>query len=361
VDRTFNCDPQRAKEIFKMILDLKGKTNFHFEMAGDIIDDEMIEILRQAPVGTFQFEIGIQSTSPGTLQVIERKSDLDRLKSGISKILELGNIHVHVDLIAGLPNETYADIGSSFNEVLELRPHRLQLGFLKLLKGSGLRRDAERYGYSYTCYPPYEVLFNNTLTYKELWRIKRIEELLELYYNTHRFDNALDYLFSLHAGDAFAFFEGFMEFWIEMGHDAVSHNIMELYNILMAYGSSLSNKSTKPSFINALLLRDLLLLDYFSREKPGRIPQGLVWDESVDLMGEVRGFLQEEKNILEYIPHMVKLPAKQISRSIHVHTFMMNVLDWKIGHAEGPITLLFDYSGNVNGFKHSAIKMLGKQ
>lgn len=351
VDRTFNCNPQRAKEIFRTIISMEGTTNFHFEMAGDIIDDEMIEILKRAPWGLFQFEIGVQSTNPGTLQAIQRKSDLGYLKKGIKKILDMGNIHVHLDLIAGLPKETYADIGASFNDVIELKPHRLQLGFLKLLKGSGLRSTAKKYGYTYTNYPPYEVLSNDTLSYNELWRLKCIEELLEIYYNSHRFDFSLDLLFNSYDGGAFAFFEDFMEYWVDMGHDAVLHNNMELYEILMAYGSRHSN-------INALLLKELLLLDYFTHEKPKRIPQGLAWRDPVDLVGEVRDFLQNVENIRNYLPHVAELPVKQISRYIHVYTFSLDVLNWKNGCTEKPTTLLFDYSGNIKGFKNTSITQI---
>src|SRR5690606_11890334 len=140
----------------KTILELGGKTNFHFEMAGNLIDQEMIDILKQAPPGLFQFEIGVQSTNPDTLDAIRRKTDFDALAGAVARIRDGENIHVHLDLIAGLPNEDYRSFRRSFNDVYYLAPNRLQLGFLKLLKGSGLRILAVEYCYEFTQYPPYQ-------------------------------------------------------------------------------------------------------------------------------------------------------------------------------------------------------------
>lgn len=174
VDRTFNCNPFRTKEIFRYLIQLGGKTNFHFEMAGDLIDEEMLEIIKTAPVGMFQFEIGIQSTKEDTLNAIQRRTDISKIEYAVSQLIEMDNIHIHLDLIAGLPEEDICSLAQSINQVLSLKPHKLQLGFLKLLKGSGLRVNAEKYSYLYTTYPPYEVLSSHVLSFSELSLVKKI-------------------------------------------------------------------------------------------------------------------------------------------------------------------------------------------
>lgn len=206
IDRTFNCDPRRAKEIFSYLISLGGNTNFHFEIAGDLIDDETLSILSNAPAGLFQFEAGIQSTNPLTLKEVQRTTDLGKLGKAINEIIKNDNIHVHLDLIAGLPDEDLVSMAESVNAVMRLRPHRLQLGFLKLLKGSGLRMNAGQYGYIYTKYPPYEVLSSRSLSYDDLAWLKLIEEMIEVYYNSHRFDKVITHLIELYDNDAFELF-----------------------------------------------------------------------------------------------------------------------------------------------------------
>ncbi|HHW48406.1 MAG TPA: B12-binding domain-containing radical SAM protein, partial [Clostridiaceae bacterium] len=160
VDRTFNCNKARAKEIFKFVIEHGENTAFHFEAAADLFDDEMIEMLSQAPSGRIQFEIGIQSTNMQTLAAVNRKSNLDRVFDNVRKLRQHGNIHLHLDLIAGLPYEDFCSFKTSFDAVYSLKPHNLQLGFLKMLKGSKIRREAYKYSYNYRSYPPYEVLGN---------------------------------------------------------------------------------------------------------------------------------------------------------------------------------------------------------
>ena len=142
VDRSFNCNPGRAKEIWRFLIAHPGKTNFHFELVGELLDDESLAIIKTAPPGLFQFEIGVQSTNPETLKLIQRQTDLNRLGTQVAKLVQNGNVHVHLDLIAGLPAEDYTSFAKSFNDTLALKPDRLQMGFLKLLKGSGIRNQA---------------------------------------------------------------------------------------------------------------------------------------------------------------------------------------------------------------------------
>ncbi len=338
VDRTFNCQIERAKEIFKLILSLGGDTNFHMELAGDRIDEEMLQILKDAPPGKFQFEIGIQSVNKETLAAVARNTQMDHLKSHVTQLLKTGNIHIHLDLIAGLPMEGYDSFAQSFNEALSLRPHRLQLGFLKLLKGSGLRKNAAEYAYEFTSYPPYEVISNKYIQYDELWRLKRIEELLELFYNSGRFSQTIEYLIQVHQENAFYFFEHFMAYWTDRGYDKVSHSLSKQYELILAYGESLPEVSSRR-------LKDLLLYDYLCREKPERVPKIFLSHATETRVEALQDFLQSDAQIKKIIPHLSNLPVKQISRHIHVQAFSYNVLDWRRENEENPIRLLFDYSG----------------
>lgn len=206
VDRTFNANPKRAYAIFEFIIEKGGNTNFHMEMAGDLINDDTLCLLEKAPEGLFQFEIGVQSTHEETLDAVSRKGDFLRLAQNVNKIKAMGNIHVHLDLIAGLPKEDMTSFARSFDDVYALHPDQLQLGFLKMLHGSKIRQTAEQYGGSYNPYAPYEVLQNDTISYAEICLLHRIADVLEKYYNANLCPNALSYLVA-QGQSSFAFYE----------------------------------------------------------------------------------------------------------------------------------------------------------
>jgi radical SAM superfamily enzyme YgiQ (UPF0313 family) len=337
VDRTFNCNSARAGEIFQYIIDLGGKTNFHMEMAGDLIDEAALGILSKAPAGMFQFEIGVQSTRESTLHAIKRKTDLSRVKHAVARILSMDNIHVHLDLIAGLPEEDMNSMARSFNEVLELRPHRLQLGFLKLLKGSGLRDSAQEYGCHYTKYPPYEILFNNVLSFEDLTRLKRIEELTELYYNSHRFDRAVDYLFRQAHGDCFRILNDMAVYWQEHGYFHISHSNMRLYEILVQYAESLD-------CIDMELFRDLLRFDYVRHEKPNRYPIGLEPDANEDVIDRIHSYLRINENVKQILPDLTGQSPKQILKIVHAEVFRHRLdLNGEGAVQREQTAVLFDY------------------
>lgn len=191
VDRTFNADGKRAVAIWRFLLEHCPDTRFHFEIAAEWLDEEQLAVLAQFPPGRVQLEIGVQSTCGETLQAVHRKSDTERLFDRVRRVMKPGNIPVHLDLIAGLPYEGYERFGQSFDEVYALSPDCLQLGFLKMLKGSAIRRDAEQYGYCYSPYPPYQVRYNQFLSYGEICRLERIANLLEKYYNSGVFVHTL--------------------------------------------------------------------------------------------------------------------------------------------------------------------------
>ena len=214
VDRTFNADKKRANEIWKFIIENSRKTCFHFELAGSLIDDSTIEILKNAPEGIIQFEIGVQSTNENTISAIGRSIEFEDVKENVEKILALGNIHIHLDLIAGLPYEGYESFGKSFDDVVSIRPHVLQLGFLKFLKGSRIREQEKIFGYKYKEKAPYEIMENNYISFDEIIRLKHIEEVFERYYNSGDFSRSMDYLFS-HNASPFKVFEFIANYFVK--------------------------------------------------------------------------------------------------------------------------------------------------
>lgn len=195
VDRTFNCNKKHAMEIWEYLLTHdNGITNFHFEIAADILDEEQIRLLNQFRPGAVQLEIGVQSTNEETIREIDRHMDVGLLRQIVQKIHAGHNIHIHLDLIAGLPLEGYTSFGHSFDDVYAMEPEQLQLGFLKVLKGSKMHDNCEKYGLVYLDEPPYEVLYTSWLSYEEVRRLKQIEEMVELYYNSNQFVTTLKLL-----------------------------------------------------------------------------------------------------------------------------------------------------------------------
>ncbi|MGI6734431.1 MAG: DUF4080 domain-containing protein [Anaerovoracaceae bacterium] len=238
VDRTFNYDDTRCIEILRYLMEMdNGVTNFHFELCGDLISEDLLELLEKARPGLFQFEIGVQSTNEETLKAIHRKCDFHRLSENVRRIMSMENIHLHLDLIAGLPYEDYDSFSDSFNRVYELKPHMLQLGFLKLLPGTPIREQVEEYAYVYRSKTPYEVISNKFLSAKELARLKMVEHVFNLYYNRGGFQKSLEYLACVLHPNAFAFYEELALFYFLKGFQHRSHKKEDLYRILYLYGS----------------------------------------------------------------------------------------------------------------------------
>lgn len=192
VDRTFNCNKKRARAIWEHIIKSENcKTNFHFEIGADLLDDEDLELLRLCPEGRIQLEAGIQSTYEPALLESCRHTDTDRLFENINALVKMGNINIHVDLIAGLPYESLEMFKKSFNDAYSLKAHQLQLGFLKLLHGAPLNGLIEKHSYTFSSYPPYEIIKNNVLSPCDIAKLKRVEDVLERFYNSNRFKNTL--------------------------------------------------------------------------------------------------------------------------------------------------------------------------
>lgn len=259
VDRTFNADKSRAAEIVKFIIDNASKTSFHFEVAADIIDDELIKLLASAPAGLIQLEIGVQSTNGATIEAIDRKTDFEKIKTAVGKIKRNSGVHLHLDLIAGLPFENIETFKKSFDEVMALRPQVLQLGFLKLLRGTKIREEEEKYGYKYNCKPPYEVLCNDFLSYADVLLLKGVEQMLERYYNSGVFKNAMEYLFEKYKSPFEAFLK-LWEFYSSGGYNTAGQSRERLYEILLMF-------CTDEQF------SDLLKLDYLTNNKSRHTPK----------------------------------------------------------------------------------------
>ena len=265
VDRTFNCKHEHAMTIWKYILEHdNGVTNFHFEISADLLREEEMELMSQMRPGLIQLEIGVQSTNPETIRAIHRHMDLKKLEHCVNRVHSFRNIHQHLDLIAGLPYEDYDIFHQSFNDVYQMKPDQLQLGFLKVLKGSLMQKEAEVYGIVYKEKEPYEVLSTNWLTYGEVLKLKMVESMVEVYYNSGQFWHTLEYLVPFEK-DAFTFYEKLGSFYEKKGYSEISHSRMRRYEILLEY---LKEETDVPTEVAA----QKMLYDLYLREKLKKRP-----------------------------------------------------------------------------------------
>lgn len=239
-------------------------TNFHFEISADLLTDEEIALIGQMRPGLIQLEIGVQSTNDATITEIHRTMQLDRLKAVVRSIQEKENIHEHLDLIAGLPYEGYETFARSFDEIYALKPNQLQLGFLKVLKGSYMYEHAAEYGLVYRSRPPYEVLKTNWLKFGEILRIRQVEEMLEVYYNSGQYATAIRLLETQYAS-AFAMFAELGTFYEEHGYFGMGHSRMRRAEILLEFA-----KERKPGLLP--VLGEGLVYDLYERENLGSRP-----------------------------------------------------------------------------------------
>ena len=243
VDRTFNYDKKRALEIWKFILENNISSQFHFELSAHLIDEEVMEFLKNVPKDVFKFEIGVQSTNFETIKAINRTTDFKILSNIVKQLAELNTISLHLDLIAGLPYEDINSFKQSFDDVYNLKPTELQLGFLKMLSGTKIRNERNKFNYLYTTYPPYEVLKNDFISYDELKQLKRIEAVLEFYYNSERFKKSLEYIIKRYTSP-FKFYDELANYYKENGLFDRKISSEEQYDILAEfYKLNISNNS----------------------------------------------------------------------------------------------------------------------
>ena len=261
VDRTFNCKHDHAMAIWKYINEHdNGVTNFHFEISADLLREEELQEMSTMRPGLIQLEIGVQSTNPDTIKAIHRTMDFEKLKGIVDRIHSFGNIHQHLDLIAGLPYEDYDSFRHSFNDVYALKPQQLQLGFLKVLKGSHMMEMCREYGIVYKTQEPYEVLSTKWLDYDHVLKLKTVENMVEVYYNSGQFQNTLEYLENFFQ-DAFSIYERLGSFYMEKGYGDVSHTRMRRYEILLEFLEDvpeISMDQVKDQMVYALYLRENL-------------------------------------------------------------------------------------------------------
>lgn len=307
VDRTFNCKHDHAMAIWKYINEHdNGVTNFHFEISADLLREEELQEMSTMRPGLIQLEIGVQSTNPDTIKAIHRTMDFEKLKGIVDRIHSFGNIHQHLDLIAGLPYEDYDSFRHSFNDVYALKPQQLQLGFLKVLKGSHVMEMCKEYGIVYKTQEPYEVLSTKWLDYDHVLKLKTVENMVEVYYNSGQFQNTLEYLENFFQ-DAFSIYERLGSFYMEKGYGDVSHTRMRRYEILLEFLEDVPEISMDQ-------VKDQMVYDLYLRENLKSRP----------------GFARDQKPFERQIWDFRK--REKVAKNAHVEVF-----------ADGKV-LLFDYA-----------------
>lgn len=307
VDRTFNCKHDHAMAIWKYINEHdNGVTNFHFEISADLLREEELQEMSTMRPGLIQLEIGVQSTNPDTIKAIHRTMDFEKLKGIVDRIHSFGNIHQHLDLIAGLPYEDYDSFRHSFNDVYALKPQQLQLGFLKVLKGSHMMEMCREYGIVYKTQEPYEVLSTKWLDYDHVLKLKTVENMVEVYYNSGQFQNTLEYLEKFFP-DAFSIYERLGSFYMEKGYGDVSHTRMRRYEILLEFLEDVPEISMDQ-------VKDQMVYDLYLRENLKSRP----------------GFARDQKPFERQVWDFRK--REKVAKNAHVEVF-----------ADGTV-LLFDYA-----------------
>ena len=307
VDRTFNCKHDHAMAIWKYINEHdNGVTNFHFEISADLLREEELQEMSTMRPGLIQLEIGVQSTNPDTIKAIHRTMDFEKLKGIVDRIHSFGNIHQHLDLIAGLPYEDYDSFRHSFNDVYALKPQQLQLGFLKVLKGSHMMEMCREYGIVYKTQEPYEVLSTKWLDYDHVLKLKTVENMVEVYYNSGQFQNTLEYLEKF-SPDAFSIYERLGSFYMEKGYGDVSHTRMRRYEILLEFLEDMPEISVDQ-------VKDQMVYDLYLRENLKSRP----------------GFARDQKPFERQVWDFRK--REKVAKNAHVEVF-----------ADGTV-LLFNYA-----------------
>ena len=265
VDRTFNCKHDHAMEIWKYILEHdNGVTNFHFEISSDLLREEELGLMSRMRPGLIQLEIGVQSTNPDTIRAIHRNMDLKKLEASVARVKSFGNIHQHLDLIAGLPCEDYESFRRSFEQVYRMKPDQLQLGFLKVLKGSSMYHEAQKYEILYKEKEPYEVLSTAWLSYEDILKLKMVESMVEVYYNSGQFRKTLSWIETFYQ-EMFSFYESLGAYYEEKGYEEISHSRLRRYEILLEF---LKEKTQLP--VNTASQH--MVYDLYLREKLKKRP-----------------------------------------------------------------------------------------
>lgn len=309
VDRTFNADRKRAEEIIRFLIAEGKSTQFHFEIAADLINSEIIALLKSAPKNMFLLEIGVQSTNARTIEEIDRKTNFSKIAETVKELK--GYVHMHLDLIAGLPYEGYASFIKSFNDVMQLQPEVLQLGFLKLLRGTKIRRDNNIHDYKFTNEPPYEILSNKYISYDELLKLKEIEYVLDKYYNSEIFSNGIKYLLKIY-DTPYELFKSLSEFLEQNSLFDIGLSQTRLYEILS-------------EFCDDKLFKEYLKLDYFINVHNPSTPEWANKPFDKSLLKKRFDILTDEF-VSSQLPEYKNMPTKEIIKHISFEQFSYDVV-----------------------------------
>ena len=339
VDRTFNCNRQRAIDIWSYLVEHdNGITNFHFEISSDLLGEEELELFAKMRPGLIQLEIGVQSTNGETVDASHRHMDLDKLFHYVDSVHELGNIHQHLDLIAGLPYENYERFGCSFDDLYAHEPDQLQLGFLKVLKGTMMEEEVKKYSILYRNQPPYEVLGTKWLSYDEIILLKGVEELVELYYNSGQYTLTLKYAVPFFESP-FRFYEMFSAWYRGKGYHKLNHNRLEKYNILREFLREHIDENERDT------LDEIMLYDMYLRENVKGRP---AWaKDTAQYKKEWKALYREQGEKL--FPEDVQAgiyDSKRAANQSHIEVFEINIKKFEqSGQVEKKqVFCLFDYS-----------------
>ncbi|NFG96611.1 DUF4080 domain-containing protein [Clostridium sporogenes] len=303
VDRTFNCNHKFAMEVWEYIINLDTDATFHFEISADLLTKEELDILSKSKEGRIQFEVGVQTTNNEVLKNINRHVNFETIKEKVEELKKLKNIKQHLDLIAGLPGEDYNSFKNSFNDVYSIEPEEIQLGFLKLLKGSPMRSEAEKWGMVYSPYPPYEILNTKDISYEELLILKKVEGVVDKYYNSGKFNNILKY-FMGEFKKPFDFYYRLAMFCNDKGYFDRNISGPQYYKVFLEFNEEFLNK-------NSEFLKEIIKYDYLKFNKKQWMPEFLIRDI--------------DKKIKRYLKDKLLQNRVQISDNIHVEKFFIDI------------------------------------
>ena len=312
VDRTFNCKHDHAMAIWNYIQDHdNGITNFHFEVAADLLNEEEIALIQKMRPGLIQLEIGVQSTNQETIREIRRTMKLEEVREHVARIKQTGNIHQHLDLIAGLPYEDIKSFRKSFDDVYKMRPDQLQLGFLKVLKGSNMQQMQEVYELRYKDEPPYEVLSTKWLPYSDIIELKGIEEMVEIYYNSGQFTHAIERLEENYESLYQMYYE-LWQYYEEHDYMGIQHRRSARYEIILDFVKEMYPEQVE-------IMRELLIYDYYLRENAKSRPE-FAGEDATD-KSFVRAFYEEEEKERKYLPGYEQYDRNQMRKMTHLEYF----------------------------------------
>ena len=324
VDRTYNLDEKYFLPMMEYLAKADTDATFHFEIKADILTERVLDFLETVPKGRFQLEIGIQSTNPATLAAINRKDDWARLAANVHRLLAFGNMHIHVDLIAGLPYEDLPTFGKSFDDVYNLHAHMLQLGFLKVLPGTQMNKETAEHGLLYMDEPPYEILATKYMPYEDMQLLKRMENVLDQTSNSGSFNHILEALMEVSWQGPFAFYKDLTAWWVAAGHYPQSHNTKGVAEILHQFITERFQGQ------EAAMLVEILRYDVFTAV-PGWRPQWLQW-QSDAIFDAVSAFWRNEELVRRFIPDYSFSSWRQIHKNYPIELFLKHWEDVRVGY-----------------------------